>query len=220
MTSQSLSYTGLAAPIITSLGLSQLYIGATRTKEYPYPYGTHPAIDNAIQFAGAHVMHDGAHLDRLQKISTIKNICKHKHIPLPTLQVCSWQNHEAGNCCTCEKCLRTINELILEGLNPKRFGFPITIANLQKRTQEYFANGEPKTGGLNWHWSCVMRRTNELITTNFSGKKYSPASQKYIQWLAKQPWQYKPTKHYDAKSTAMFTRLWEESLNTLQKTSK
>lgn len=48
------------------------------------------------------------------------------------IQACSFNDH---NCCECEKCFRTIIELIAENANPEDFGFNI-IGSIKRHWEE------------------------------------------------------------------------------------
>jgi len=78
-TSTALSYTGLAAPILTVNNISKILMASSHTFKDPSPLGTHPALDNNIRFAGIAVFHDGADRDRVQKIMHINTVCKEKN---------------------------------------------------------------------------------------------------------------------------------------------
>lgn len=117
-TSQGLGYTSLAAPVAYQHGCPQVLIASTRTSSNPIPYGTHPLIDNNINFAGIQVEHDGPEADRLDKIRKIAQLTKDYNLPKPMLRVCWGNDLAGGNCNECEKCFRTIVELLVEGQNP------------------------------------------------------------------------------------------------------
>ena len=72
-TMQGVGYTGLTAPLLAYRGISHLLLAASHTREFPYPYGSHPLIDNNITFAGIHVTHDGP-INRTEKIHFIKEL--------------------------------------------------------------------------------------------------------------------------------------------------
>ena len=177
-TLQSLGYTSLTMPLLFLKQCNQLFIGSTRTHEFPYPYGTHPLIDNAISCAGITVIHDGAELDRLEKIKVIDTVCNKNNIDLPPLRVCWGHDKNGGNCCECEKCLRTIHEILAAGYEPHLFGFDKSIDNVMDFTRDYFSEGRQFKAGLAWHWQCIqnyIKKNKENISQN---------TKEYLLWLS------------------------------------
>ena len=88
------------------------------------------------------------------------------------------------NCCKCEKCLRTINEILAEGENYKEFGFNITINEVIKRTQEYFTGKKILTGGLWWHWQCIQKRVKQILAREKTTKELNETLKSYFIWIA------------------------------------
>lgn len=62
----------------------------------------------------------------------------------PELRIC-WESTGGKNCCLCEKCIRTILEIYIEGGNPAQFGFPQTLLD-----------------------SLTNRNTKKIVLYNFS----------------------------------------------------
>ena len=110
---------GLVAPLTTK-GIGTVLIAATHTKDFKEPWGSHPSIDNNIAWGKCRVVHDGYELSRHEKI---RCITEHPEY-LSHLRVC-YSSHSDYNCGRCEKCLRTITALILEGIDPKSCNFNI-----------------------------------------------------------------------------------------------
>lgn len=80
-----------------------------------------PSIDNYVKFTDCKVIHDGFEYSRQDKVHNLVEFCKKRNQYFP-LHVC-WQSQSGTNCCHCEKCYRTIAELLAEGENPENFGF-------------------------------------------------------------------------------------------------
>lgn len=83
-----------------------------------YTCASDPMIDNNVSFAFCKTIHDGYELDRQEKVKYIlgsgsKNV---------DLRVC-WESTGGKNCCHCEKCYRTILEIVSEGGDPNSYGF-------------------------------------------------------------------------------------------------
>ncbi len=181
-TSQSLGYTGLAAPIAYAKGCAKILLASTRTSDNPFPYGTHPVIDNSIAFAGITVEHDGPEVNRLEKIREIAALCQQHSLEKPVLRVCWGNDPLGGNCNKCEKCFRTIVELLVERQIPNEYGFAIdtNTAINNARTQ---APGKKKLdAGLMWHWNCIQQEARKVLAEGTP--LGNPALAEFISWMA------------------------------------
>ena len=115
-----------AAPYAYKYHLNHVYIASSFTKGDKVPCASDPSIDNFVKFASCDVIHDGYDFNRQEKV---ENICKkldEKNLNNSKIFVRVCLNSKtSGNCCHCEKCYRTIFEIIAEGKNPKDFGFTL-----------------------------------------------------------------------------------------------
>lgn len=84
-----------------------------------------PDIDESIHFCGCNIIHEGFELNRVQKVDNIKNAV-HNYKGNIKLRVCCVQRDDKLNCCKCEKCYRTILEIMSCREDPKDYGFNIT----------------------------------------------------------------------------------------------
>lgn len=210
LTSQALHYIGLTAPLLFHYGIKQLVIGSSHTADLPMPYGSHPLIDNALSFAGISVFHDLGDLDRPHKIKLVCKKCKKYSVPYPKLRVC-WGNDKAGgNCCKCEKCLRTINELLVLGKKPQKFGFDIEPETACLETKQFFHHNRHLKARQLWHWECVQNYIK------YSKITYKSPLDGYCEWLsrlhledfAKNSFELNSWKNQDPE----LTELWHESI--------
>lgn len=113
---------GHAAPIAYLLGKETVYIASSFTAEDAgATCASDPSIDNHVRFCGAHVVHDGYECSRQDKARNIVRFSQETGTPIK-LRVC-WESEGGSNCCTCEKCGRTILELVAEGADPRDYGF-------------------------------------------------------------------------------------------------
>ena len=177
-TSQALSYTGLAAPILAVNNIQRLLIASSHTFKDPSPYGTHPALDNNIRFAGIAVSHDGADKDRVQKVMNINAVCKEKDLPLPRLRVC-WNRDPLGeNCLWCgPKCLMTAVNIIAAGQLPQEYGFNISLSEAIKRSKLFFKRSGYLRKGILIKWECDLLYLDKLT----EGAKTNKLSDQEVQ---------------------------------------
>ena len=118
---------GFGAVIALSEFLSRIYIASSYTlaDKGSYTCASDPTIDNNVRFCGCRIIHDGYEYSRQEKIRLICRMANKLPVQ-PELRVC-WESAGGRNCCHCEKCLRTILEIIVEGSNPSDFGFPVNL---------------------------------------------------------------------------------------------
>lgn len=113
---------GHMAPLAFELGIERAYIASSFPEKMKgqYTCASDPTIDNYVSYCGAHTIHDGYELDRQEKIQYLVEK-KNQGCPIK-LRVC-WMSKDGKNCCECEKCYRTILEIVSEGGAPEEFGF-------------------------------------------------------------------------------------------------
>ena len=117
------AFVGLIAPTSYIRGISNIYIASSFTslRDFRIPWGSDPRTDNEIRWGETRVYHDNFDRSRQDKIRQISDFTKitEKEIKL---RVC-WESPGGSNCCICEKCCNTMIGLMLENLDPKKFGF-------------------------------------------------------------------------------------------------
>lgn len=119
-----LTLLSLCAPITVGK-IGTLMIAASHTGEFMYPWGSHPLIDNKLSWADVRVVHDGYELSRQEKIRyLLKNYIRNNGY-YPPLRVC-WVSSDIPNCGKCEKCSELIIGLLLENIDPDKFGFKVS----------------------------------------------------------------------------------------------
>lgn len=118
-----MAFLSIATPIAWGIGISNLMIASSFTKDRADVHcGSFITTDSEFKFGdNGSTLHDGFELNRQDKVKILVDY--QKEIGRPYLiQACSFNDH---NCCECEKCFRTIIELIAENANPIDFGFNI-----------------------------------------------------------------------------------------------
>ena len=84
------------------------------------PSGSHPELDAFFSTGAVEIRHEGADRSRLEKVRGIA-----AHPALRHLFVChSWPAPDAPNCGRCEKCLRTLAEILACGALDRAESFP------------------------------------------------------------------------------------------------
>ncbi len=95
-----------------SLGkrLSRLYIPSSLLQS-PVPWGSHPTLDPNYSSQVLEIRHEGLHLSRLEKVRRVADWS----LALRNLRVCTLNPETSLNCGRCEKCVRTMLELLAVG---------------------------------------------------------------------------------------------------------
>ncbi len=202
----AINHTSLTAPLLYSLGYQDLYIAASHTVDHPYPYGSHPLLDNQIRFAGIQVHHFQEELDRCQKIELITSASQLINKPVPALRVC-WTDTEGNNCLSCEKCLRTLNNILVTGNIPFDYGFCISKEEAMHQTR-VFLNSDPiNTSKIFWEWTVIQNAARMRLN---KGINLPEEDREYLTWLAniKLDGQHAEKIHKDDAQKDYFTWLW------------
>ena len=112
---------GHAAPFAYLNRWKTVYIASTNTIKDKLICASDPTIDNQVRLVSTRVWHDQYEYSRQQKVQHIVEYCRTSGIALQ-FRVC-WQSAGGCNCGYCEKCTRTLYNLLAEGGNPCNFGF-------------------------------------------------------------------------------------------------
>ena len=202
----ALNHTGVTAPLLFLNGYKQLLIAASHTETFPFPYGSHPLIDNKISFAGITVHHDLA-LTRCEKVKLINALAQRLNLPKPLLRVC-WTDKQGNNCLNCEKCLRTLNNILAVGENPCDYGFALTTEEIMQKTHAFFAQDPVKDSKIFWEWSTTQDMIKESLHNQNHG--LSPLLTPYLRWLShvKLDGQHSAKIHEMNAQLPFFKKLW------------
>lgn len=160
---EGIGWLGLCAPIMLLKGYRTLLHGSTISWDFNYPAIANPFVDNNLFVAGARLLHDQFHLNRLQKCQLIAKLCKEENLERPYIRVC--EEKIIGNCCKCQKCLRTILELVLIGENPHDYGFYEPVEPALKKSKKFME--QHKTGATTvWHFMHMQKHLQEKVAQN------------------------------------------------------
>ncbi len=120
----------VVAPISHLRGYGTLYIASSFTDDANISRGSAPEIDESIKWGNTGIIHDAGELKRQEKLGIIVNTAKQYEESDLKLRVChsilNASIENSVNCSLCEKCYRTITNIILEDADPNDFGFEVT----------------------------------------------------------------------------------------------
>lgn len=146
---------GVTAPLTILLNIENLYIGSTHTKETQISWGSNPITDELLKWGDLKITHECYDLARQEKINSIIKFRKGNKKSVG-LRVCYSERREELNCSVCEKCLRTIMGVILEGDDPNDYGFKVGI-NFYSQVED-FLNSKVTTPGVLNHWKILKAK--------------------------------------------------------------
>jgi len=118
LTDHGLSWLHIAlAPALIALGhtlhtqFKRIYLAATHYYAELHPYGTSPMTDPLWSTEALEIIHDGCEASRIDKARLLVT----SEAAMRSLRVCDQVSPNAPNCGRCEKCLRTMMQLLLAG---------------------------------------------------------------------------------------------------------
>jgi len=166
---------GLCAPLTAAADIGRLYIAATHTEEWTRPWGSHPTIDDHVQWSGTAATHDGYESTRQEKIETIADYVD-RHSREITLRTCV---HAEGpqNCSHCEKCYRTIVGLLLAGLDPNDHGYDYDAATVAAIRDTFDSGEKHLSAQKRYHWETLQDAAREVETIE------APGGAELLGWL-------------------------------------
>jgi len=153
---------GHAAPVCSAMNKKVVYFASTFTasEKGKITCASSPAIDNFVKFGSTHVVHDGYEVDRQDKVHNITEFAERTGINIP-LRVC-WRSTGGKNCCKCEKCWRTILEIIAEGKNAQDYDFKYTQSDLKNFHKLFYDKRNIPSHVINVYYS----KTQQIMRKN------------------------------------------------------
>lgn len=175
----------LCAPIAFLKSLDFVYIAGSFTikEKGIIPCASDPSIDNNVCYAGTKVCHDQYDKNRQQKISLISSYCKEKKLRIK-LRTCYMPNANGGNCCTCEKCLRSIYGLLAEGDNYNDYDYHISKKDLNAARRKFLRKIPWQSQYVKLMWTDIK---NRFIETQAYREDVS------VNWIYDYDFMHKPT---------------------------
>ena len=173
--SHGLILLSLVAPL-TVEKIGKVIMASSYEKNYKISQGSHFLAKNDFSWADIKVIYDGSDLSKQEKIRVFKqNPSYHKY-----LQVCIRPNLRSDlmNCGFCEKCMRTITSLILEGIDPNTCNFE-TKDNVLNEVKDLFIPG--KFYDHHYFWQDIQAHIPDSINEDDISKKYG--AYQFFTWL-------------------------------------
>lgn len=128
----SMSFISIAMPLAYLNKIRNIYIASSFAIGQPGKCASYATTDIEFKFADfGGCIHDAFELSRQDKVGYLVKFQKESGRPYP-VRVCSFNDK---NCCECEKCFRTVLEIVAEDGDVHNFGFPI-----EGSLKEHFQN--------------------------------------------------------------------------------
>jgi len=146
----------LIAPLSYLNNINSVLIASSNTGEVSFGWGSTSETDEKVKWATMHVVHDGFHLRRTEKVENIVSFAKatqHK----TQLRVCYSELRVGKNCSKCAKCQRTMLAFLLCGANPDEYGFTIP-SNFYELLFKNFGPNVVMTAGIAYEWRCLQEK--------------------------------------------------------------
>lgn len=178
-----LGLAGLAIPALIGCKKKSVLVSSAHTKDtMPYAEGSRPDLEGQLRFAGRSVIHYGFDTTRQEKVAYIVEHFRKTGEAPPRLNVCFRPYAGQVNCCECEKCVRTITALILEGAILQDYGFYITndkAVGMVKQKIGRYTLAISQTGISMWRE--MVCKASELLDITDSGGM--PIDRDFLQWI-------------------------------------
>jgi|Deesub1362B_J571_1020462.scaffolds.fasta_scaffold00364_5 hypothetical protein len=153
----------LCAPLTKAQNIGTLLIASTFTKDFNYPWGSHPLIDNNVSWADVGVVHDGYGFSRQDKVKYLLKNLIDEYENYPFLRIC---NFSVPPCCKCTKCLQAIIALTLENIDPKKCGFNIDAETFDDIKRVFVKNKLNFDLGTLVVWKDIQNHIPETLEHN------------------------------------------------------
>lgn len=112
----------LIAPLAYKLSLNNIYVASGMPFWLKWPWADRSDVYNIINFAGVKVVSDDFEVSRLEKLKRIISYAKESNL-LHKIEFLVCTEPGRVNCGVCEKCQRTIAELLAIDEDPIKWGF-------------------------------------------------------------------------------------------------
>lgn len=147
---------GHIAPIVSKYNIGIHYMpGTFSNADKNVKCASYPTIDENFKVSNCAVVHDGFKYSRLDKVENIIKFKKSKNIEI-MFRTCYKEREDKMNCCDCEKCYRTIMELVSIGENPNEYGYEYNKEVINK-IKTYLKNEKFEHEILNNMWFDIQQ---------------------------------------------------------------
>ncbi len=151
---------GHIAPLVIKYKIAVHYIpGTFSNNDKDVKCASYPTIDENFKVANCSVIHDGFNYTRLDKVKNIVSFSKDNKTGIK-FRTCYKERDDKMNCCDCEKCFRTIMELVSIGENPEKYGYEYNKEVINK-IKSHLKNNKFEHEILSNMWFDIQQEINK-----------------------------------------------------------
>jgi len=156
---------GLAAPLMAARGANRILFSSGRTEEQITALGAGPDLEGRLRWSGRRAEHALGETRRHDKLRSVVERVRSGEAREITLRVCFMYPYGGGgNCGACEKCLRTMAGLLVEGEDPRAYGFPGSPRKVSEAIRRRFRTLRMRFGEAPGHyWEELAQRAAERL---------------------------------------------------------
>lgn len=174
---------GHVAPYVYVNNIDTHFIPATAAASNQEKLASYKTIDETVKLAWCDVIHDQFEFSRIERLE--KAVEWHKKTGLPVkFRVCYNDNANGDNCCACEKCFRTMLELLLLDCSPNDFGFDFCEDTVGKMQLYVYENHQKIFGDKNSNRYFYYTDIINGALRNEEKLKQS-GRWKYLEWITR-----------------------------------
>ena len=172
----SMSFISIAIPLAYKFNIKNIYIASSFSIGNPGKCASYATTDIEFKFATkGGCIHDAFEMSRQDKVHYLVNYQKKSGKPY-NVRVCSFNDE---NCCACDKCFRTVIEIVAENGDVHNFGFSIDTS-----LKDYWSNIMETDivkfgieGEKLKHWPDSIKRMKENYDT------YNDEQKEFVDWF-------------------------------------
>jgi len=154
-----LALLGLQAPLTYIFKANRVYIASS----YGIGgWGSTKLTDEKLKWGPVQCIHDGYGLSRKAKVEIIVECARQRGRAIP-LRVCYSEVRRDGNCSRCEKCYRSMLNIILTNADPRDYGFLMTEATYPHVIQ--VMTGIHSSAGLKIFWGEIAEDARRALVS-------------------------------------------------------
>ncbi|MEW5815634.1 MAG: hypothetical protein AB1798_09605 [Spirochaetota bacterium] len=180
--------------------ISTISIAASDDIRSLAPLGSHPLLDPNYSSADLRIRHDGIRLTRLDRVRIISDW----DTALQNIRVCPNNRPDNINCGKCEKCLRTMIELLVIGKLESSKAFPVKDVSPEMLKQIYI-----KTVGIDGMYRELIEPLKNIGRRDLVKiiEQKSAHFHAYLDWKEERDWKgiikRFDRKHFDGRLTKL-----------------
>ncbi len=173
---------GHVAPYAYLNNIDTHYIPASySSKDLANKIASYKTIDETLSLAWCNVIHDQFDLVRIERVKKILDWHKETGEDVQ-IRVCYSESANGKNCSHCEKCYRTILEILSFDCSPEDFGFDFSIKSIPEMQLYLYENHKRIFGDkFSYKYSCYSNMIKNISDNKETLQKSGKFD--YLEWI-------------------------------------